>query len=146
MTKLVVQLMLSVIVGIGAAMGFSPKVQADVHDTLSHANASLHGTVSAAVKNTNKVKANVSTAISVRTNAGSSSNAKVKADLSLKTDLKTKMNAGDASPASFLPDLSVKDSLTNGTQTNLEVYGSGLNIGVKDNTKSTLNLNLGSDK
>lgn len=145
MTKFFVQLLLPVILGMGAAMGLNSEVRADLYDTLSQAKASLHETVGAAIKHANKATANIGTSVLVKINTGASSkNDSAKADLKLKNDLKAKMNAGDASPASLLPGLSVNHSLTSGAQTDLEANGSSLGIGFEEKNKSTLNLDLGS--
>ena len=146
MTKLFIQLMFSVILGLGAAMGFSPKVRTDVHDTVLQANASLHESVTAAVKNMKKGSASITTAVSVKTHAEASAKSSAKDDLNLKDDLKAKINARDVSPVNVLPDLSGNTTLTNGAQTNLEVDPSGLDLGVKDKINSTLTLNPGAGR
>ena len=155
MTKLFIQLMLSVIlsVGVGAAMGFNPKVRTDIHDIVLQANPSVHENVSATVKDTYKKPyqnllggANLDTVVSLKTNVVASMKSNVKADLNLKNDLKTKINKKDVSTVNKLPEPSANNSVTNGAQTNLEVDISVLDLGIKDKINSALNLNLGLGK
>ena len=143
MIKILVQLLLSVMVGFGAALGFNPKVRVEVRDTLLRANVSLHESVSSVGIDTNKVTTNLSTAVSAKVNVEDSSKAGLRANLSLKNDLKAKINASGASTVNILPDLSLNHALIQTDRVNLEGSGSGLEFSANEDGRSTLDLNPG---
>lgn len=140
MTKLIVQLLLSVIIGFGAALSISPKVQTDVHNRLVDANASLKESVKVAVQNRGDVVAKINAAVSAKSDTELSTKNEAKVELKLKNGVET--NIGDED---LLPEVSVHPSLTNQIQTNLEAELSDLDVEVKEKIKSALDLDLDLD-
>ncbi len=146
MTKFFVQLLLSVIVGISAAMSFTPTVQANFHKDLVQANTALQETVSVAIENANRVTAKLSTAVSVKANTEISPKSKEKVDLKLKNNVNAKITDGGSPLGNLLPDVSVNNSFINETQANVEADTAILDMELKDKSKSALDLGLGLGK
>jgi len=146
MTKFFVQLLLSVIVGISAAMSFTPKVQTNLHKNLVQASTSLQETASVAIENANKVTAKISTAVSIKANTEISPESKEKVDLKLKNNMNAKINNGESSLDNLLPDVSANNSFINEFQTNVEADTAVLDVELKDKSKSALGLDLGVGK
>jgi hypothetical protein len=146
MNKLFVQLLLSVIVGVTAAISVSPKVHADLQKTLLQANASLHEAANVVVKNANKVATKINAVVSVKSDADLSPEDSEKVELNLKNNVNAKINGGNSAAGDLLPRFSVNQSITGEVRTTIEAEPLGLDVEAKDKSNSALNLELGSGK
>jgi hypothetical protein len=146
MSKFMVQLMLSVMVGVSAALGFNPHIKSQLHETWQGASTFLHQTTKAVIDTAGDLTAKVNAGISVKATSQASTKDSGKVEVNVNSNLKANSGNGDSLLDNLLPDFSVNNSLTNQTQTRVETDASGLDVGLKDNAKSTLNIGLGSGK
>jgi hypothetical protein len=77
MTKFFIQLLLSIMLGVGAAVGFSPDIREKVHETWDQATTFVHETAQAAFE----------------TVAGVEIKPEASADTSVETDIDTEVSA-----------------------------------------------------
>ncbi len=118
MSKFFVQLLLSVIVGVSAAFGFSPSVKGKLYEALQQADTSVHEMVNAVAQNVSDVAASISSDSSIKTSV----------EVSAESDEKAEFNG----------------SSTNESATHVETHERSLNVELKDKSKSALNLDLDS--
>ena len=144
MNKFFIQMLLSMMVGVSAAMGFNPHIKSEVRETIQEVNTFLHQTTNSIVDHASDLKTNVNTAISIKTASDVSTRDSGKADLKVDSNLKVKTKSGDSLRGNWLPDLSLSDAFTNQTQTRLEADPSSLDVTLKDKSNSSLNIGLGS--
>jgi len=142
MSKFFVQLLLSVIVGVSAAFGFSPSFKSKLHVSLQQADTSLHETVNTVAENVSDVAANISSNSSIKTKAEVSAKSDEKARLNANSDLKAKIGNEDFLSGNSLPDVYLNSSSTNENVTHVEIHEPSLDVELKDKTKSALNLDL----
>ena len=146
MSKFFAQLLLSIIIGVGAAVGFRSDVRGEVSKTLREAKVSLQETAKITLDSPGDVKTRVNTAVSV----SAKTNANIKASIkgNAKTDAKAKGNLGVQviTTGDLLDDvvstLSLDGSLNTNTQTNVGADAQGLELDLKNTAKSTLDVGL----
>jgi len=146
MSKFFAQLLLSIMIGVGAAVGFRSDVRGEVNKTLREAKVSLQETAKISLDQAGDVKTQVSTGVSV----SAKTNANIKASIkgNAKTDAKAKGNLGVQviTTGDLLDDvvstLSLDGSLNTNTQTNVGADAQGLELDLKNTAKSTLDVGL----
>jgi hypothetical protein len=136
MTKLFVQMLLSVIVGVSAALSISPKVQADLKENLLQASASLQETAKVAIEN-----AKIKTTVSLKTDVKLSPDSNEQVELKLKNNVNAKLSNDN-----LLSGSSVDNTINHELRTDLEPETSSLNIELKEKGNSAFDLDLGSGK
>jgi hypothetical protein len=141
MTRLFVQTLLSVIVGISAALSISPKVQADLKENLSQAGASLQETAKVALDNA-KIRFNVS----LKTNAELSPASGERLELKSDNKVNAKLGNADSILHNLLPGVSVNNTVNNELRTDLEVEPSGLDVELREKDASVFDFLLGPGK
>ena len=145
MSKFFVQTMLSVMVGVSAALGFIPHIQSQLDDTWQEASAFLHETTNAVLDTSNALTTKVNAAISVKATSQASTKDSEKVEIKVNSNLQAKTNGGSLLD-NLLPEVSANNSFTTATQTQVETDPSSLDVSLKDNIKSTLNIGLASEK
>jgi len=154
MSKVLVQLLLSMMVGISAAVGFAPNAVKIRQEVKASFRERVKVDLPAVGGVTTQVKTN--TSVSAQTQAKSVINIKenVKADTKVKGGLDTQVNTntdsntsiGDTVLNDLLPQASpggsVDSSVTANAQTNVSVNTPVVDLKLKDTIKSTLDLNL----
>src|SRR5687768_179578 len=146
MSKFFAQLLLSIMIGVGAAVGFRSDVRGEVNKTLREAKVSLQEAAKITLGSAGDVKTQVNTAVSV----SAKTNANIKAFIkgNAKTDAKAKGNAGVQVITTgdllegVVPTLSLDGSLNTNTQTNVGADAQGLELDLKNKAKSTLDVGL----
>jgi hypothetical protein len=145
MSKFFLQMLLSVMVGVSAALGFNLDSKSRLHETLQAANTFLRATSNSIAGTASDITAKINAAISVKGNTKASAANSEKMEVKVNSDLKAKGSSGDFSPGNLLPDFSLNNSFANETRTNVEADASNLDVGLKDNSKSILNIDLGQE-
>jgi hypothetical protein len=146
MSKLFVQLLLSVMVGISAALGFNPHMKSQLHGAWQAVGTYLHETTNVVFKSTSDLKTNVRAGIAVQAVSKSSTNSGEKIDLKANSNVKIKNMNGNSFLGHLLPTLVLNSSVATQTQASAGADISDLDINLKDQTQSTLKLNLESGK
>ena len=146
MSKLFAQLLLSIMIGVGAAVGFRSDVRGEVNKTLREAKVSLQETAKITLDPAGDVKTQVNTAVSVSTKTNANIKASIKGNA--KTDAKAKGNSDvqAITGGNILDDvasnLSLDGSLNTNSQTNVGADAQGLELDLKNKAKSTLDVGL----
>ncbi len=144
MSKFFVQLLLSVIVGVSAAFGFSPSVKGKLYEALQQADTSVHEMVNAVAQNVSDVAASISSDSSIKTSVEVSAESDEKAEFNANSDLNAKIGNEDSLSGNSFPDFWLNGSSTNESATHVETHERSLNVELKDKSKSALNLDLDS--
>ena len=142
MSKFFVQMLLSVMVGISAALGLNPHVKSQLHDAWHEAGTYLQETTNVVFKNASALKTNVNAGIAVQAVSKSSTSSSEKIDLKMNSNVKVKNSNGNPLLGNSLPSFSLNNSAT--TQTSAGADTSGADVTLKEKTTSTLKLILGS--
>lgn len=152
MSKFLVQLFLSMAVGVSAALGFAPnavKVRQEVKASLRErvkVDLPTVGGVTTQVKTNASVSAQtqVKSVINVKENV--KANIKVKDGLNAQANANTSVNTGGNALNDVLPQTSlgspVDGSVTVNTQTNASVNAPAVDLNLKNTLKTVLDLNL----
>ena len=146
MSKFFAQLLLSIMIGVGAAVGFRSDVRGEVSKTLREAKVSLHETAKITLDSPGDVKTRVNMAVSV----SAKTNANIKASIKgiAKTDAKAKGNldvqaiTGGNLLDNVASNISLDGSLNTNAQTNVGADVQGLELDLKNRAKSTLDVGL----
>jgi hypothetical protein len=152
MSKLFAQLLLSIMIGVGAAVGVRSDVRGEVHKTFREAKVSFQETAKITVDSAANVKTQVNTAVSVsaKKNMKVNVSANVKASINdnAKVDARTKanmdvqaLNGGDILE-DVVSTLALDGSLNTNSQTTVGADAQGLELDLKNRTKSTLDVGL----
>jgi hypothetical protein len=137
MSKFFIQLLLSIVVGVGAVVSLRQDVREGLKETF-HQTADV---VTTAISDmTSHVNASASTSTEFNTKASAQPNAQ--ADLKVKDDLDVQVNNGGTLLHSVTPNLSTKGSATVNSQSNANVNTQGAELQLKDKTNSALNISL----
>src|ERR1051325_3696677 len=137
MSKFFIQLLLSIAVGVGAAVSFQPDVRNGLKQTF-HQTADI---VTAAVSDIAS-HVNTSAVSSTDSKTKASAQANAQADLKVKDDVQVQVTNGGSLLNGVTPQLSTKSSATVNSQTNAITNTQGAEAQLKDQTNSALNLNL----
>ena len=146
MSKFFAQLLLSIMISVGAAVGFRSDVRGELNKTWREAKVSLHETAKINLDSATNVKTQVNTAVSVWAKANTNVKASIKDDT--KTDAKAKGNVdvqvstGGNLLNNVVPELSLDGSLNTNAQTNIGADAQGLDLDLKNKTKSSLDVGL----
>ncbi len=145
MSKFSVQLLLSVLIAVSATLGFSPNAKGELSKTGHAVKVSLRETIHAALGTVSEVAAHVNEAVSGQVKVKSSIAGDEKADIKAKNSSDVQVITGGNLLDNSASDFSLDSSLTTDSQTNAEEGTQGLDLNLKDKTKSTLDvgLNLG---
>jgi len=143
MSKFFVQMLLSVMVGVSAALGFSPAAKSELRDVLQDANAYLRERTNAVIENAHDLAGKMDAAISAKATSQASADGTEKADVKVNSTLNVKSSNGGSLLGSWLPDLSLNGFFSNKTQTDVKTDGSSLEVGLQEKIKSTLDLGVG---
>ncbi len=146
MNKFFVQLLLSVMVGISAALGFNPQMKSQLHNVWQEAGTYLHERTNVVFKNATALKTDANADIAVQTVSKSSVNSREKIDLKVNSNVKIKSSNGNSHLGNLLPTFVLNSSTATQTQASAGADTSDPVIKLKDQTQSTLKLNLGSGK
>ena len=159
MYRFFTQLLLSVMIGVGAAVGFRSDVRGEVNKTSRQAKVSLNERANIALDSAGDVKTRVNTAVSVSARANASAKASIKGnakvDAKAKGNLDVQVTTGgdllnsaipdiplDGSLNNAVPDISLDSSLNTNSQTNVGADAPGLVLDLKNKTQSDLDLGL----
>ncbi|HEX9839161.1 MAG TPA: hypothetical protein VGA72_07445 [Anaerolineales bacterium] len=150
MSRFFAQLLLSVMIGVGAAVGFRSDVRGEVNKTSRQAKVSLNERANIALDSAGDVKTQVNTAVSVsaraNTNAKASIKGNAKVDAKAKGNLDVQVTTGGDLLNNVIPDIpldgSLDSSLNTNSQTNIGADAPGLVLDLKNKTQSTLDLGL----
>jgi len=146
MSKFFPQLLLSIMIGVGAAVGFRSDVRGEVNKTLREAKVSLQETAKITLDSAGDMKTQVNTAVSVSAKAKANIKASIKGNAN--TDAKAKGNfdaqaiTGDNLLGNVAPTLLLDGSLNSNSQTNIGADAQGLELDLKNKAKSTLDIGL----
>jgi len=148
MSRFFAQLLLSIMIGLGAAAGFRSDVRGEVNKTLREAKVSLNERANIAISPVGEVKTQVNTTVSVSAktkNARASDIGNAKADARVKSNLGVQVSSGggnlldDSLP---IPNVSLDTSLNTNSQTSVGAALQGLELDLKNKTQSTLDLGI----
>jgi len=146
MSKFFAQLLLSIMISVGAAVGFRSDVRGELNKTWREAKVSLHETAKINLDSAANVKTQVNTAVSVwakaNTNVKASIKDNAKADAKAKGDVDVQMSTGGNLLNNVIPDLSLDGSLNTNSQTNVGADAQGPELDLKNKAKSTLDVGL----
>ena len=140
MSKFVVQILLSVTVGISAALGFNPHMTSRLHETWQEVGAYLHETTNVAFRSTDDLKTGWNTGIAVQAVSKSAVNSSEKVNLIVKGKIK------DSNQNSILGSLLPAFSLNSSASTQMLTGGGadtpGADTKLTEKITSTSHLNL----
>jgi hypothetical protein len=148
MSRFFAQLLLSIMIGVGAAAGFRSDVRGEVNKTLREAKVSLNERANMAISPVGEVKTQVNTAVSVSAktkNSRASDIGNAKADAKLKSNLGVQVSTGGGNlldNSVSIPNVSLDTSLNANSQTSVGTALQGLGLDLRNKTQSTLNLSL----
>ena len=146
MSRFFAQLLLSVMIGVGAAVGFRSDVRGEVNKTSHQAKVSLNERANIALDSAGDVKTRVNTAVSVSTRANPNAKASIKGnakvDAKAKGNLDVQVTTGGDLPNNAIPDIPLDGSLNTNSQPNVGADVQGLVLDLKNKTQSTLDLGL----
>lgn len=145
MSKFFVQLLLSAVIGVGAAVGFRTEMRGELNKTLREAKVIINERANVDLKSTGDMKAQANTALSVSSKGITRISAKVnaKSDTKGKGSLNTQLNTGGALSNNLVTDLSPSGSLIANSQTNIGSNMQGLDLDLKNRINSTMDLGPG---
>ena len=140
MSRFFVQLLLSVVVGVSAAVGLG-------HQGIKirqEAKASLREAVKIVFTAADdvKIKLNTNTSVSAQTQAKTSIKDDVKLDSKAKDGLDARVIPGGTVLDDLDPDLSLDGSLTANTQTAAETEAGDIDLNLKDKINSALDFSI----
>jgi hypothetical protein len=148
MSRFFAQLLLSIMIGLGAAAGFRSDVRGEVNQALREAKVSLNERVHIALNPVGDVKTQVNTNVSVSAktkNARASDIGNAKADARVKSNLGVQVSTGGGNlldNSVSIPHVSLDTSLNTNSQTSVGTALQGLGLDLKNKTQSTLDLGL----
>ena len=146
MSKFFAQLLLSIMISVGAAVGFRSDVRGELNKTWREAKVSLHETAKINLDSAANVKTQVNTAVSVwakaNTNVKASIKNNAKADAKAKGNVNVEMSTGGNLLDNSFSDFSLDSSLNTNSQTNIGADAQGLELDLKNKAKSTLEVGL----
>ena len=146
MSKFFAQLLLSIMISVGAAVGFRSDVRGELNKTWREAKVSLHETAKINLDSAANVKTQVNTAVTAwakaNTNVKASIKDNAKADAKAKGNVNVQMSTGGNLLDNSFSDFSLDSSLNTNSQTNIGADAQGLELDVKNKTKSTLEVGL----
>jgi hypothetical protein len=140
MSRFFVQLLLSVVVGVSAAVGLGPqgiKIRQEAIASLREA-VKIVSTAADDVK----IKLNTNTSVSAQTQAKTSIKDDVKLDSKAKDGLDARVTPGGTVLDDLDPDLSLDGSLTANTQTAAETEAGDIDLNLKDKINSALDFSI----
>jgi hypothetical protein len=143
MSKFFIQMLLSVMVGVSAALGLSTDAKSELRESLREAKAYLHERANVVIENAHELTEKIDVAISTKTSAQASSDSTEKLDVKVNNSLSVKSDNGGSFLNSWIPGFSVDGLLSGKTQTDIKTDGSNLDVGLKEKTTSTLDLGFG---
>ena len=148
------QLLLSMVIGVGAVVGFRSDVRGNFNKTLPDAKAVVNERANVSLKSIEDMKTQVSMSVSLSTKgktalsakATAKANAKLKGGLNMQansnTQVSTQVNTGGAGSSDLIPNVSLDSSLNTNSQTNLGAGLEDLDVDLKNTIKSGLDLQL----
>ncbi|HEX9330789.1 MAG TPA: hypothetical protein VF896_02800 [Anaerolineales bacterium] len=143
MSKFIVQLLLSVVVGVSAAVSFRPDVRAGLKETFHEAKGIVRETTGLALGAVGDVmgQAKATISVSARVNTKTSQE-NTKVDVKPNSNLEVQMTNGGALFNNVTSQLSVDGSSTVNSQTNGNANTQNAELSLKNKTKSTLDFSL----
>ena len=138
MSKIIVKLLLSLMVGISAAFGFSPSGKGE----LQKVGASFHATVQTTVKSISDFAANPSSHVSIRASVGTSTQPKGKTSLKVNGNLDAQINNSISLADHSLSGLSLNNSSSHKTNATAKANSSKTSVEFKDKLTSVFHLPL----
>jgi hypothetical protein len=157
MSKFFLQMVLSVLVGVSAAIGFSPSVRNEVHKTMGEAKSLAHGMTQAFFHTVKSV--NADTEISTEASVESKITSEADVDLNLASDndrsteaaVETEVESDadlnlisdKASKKSPRPKIEPSLSAETETEAEAEIETNNVNLDLEHELESTLDLDLG---
>lgn len=146
MSRFFVQLLLSLLVGVGAAVGFRPDVRGEVNKTLREAKGFIAETDEAALETAADVSTRVEADVSVSAEADSSVSAEdeleVEADAQADVDVDAEVDRGRPLRNNSSPEVSLDGSLEANSEMGVEVEAGELELELENETESSLGLEL----
>ena len=138
MAKFFVQLLLSVLVAVSAAVGFSPKVNREIHKTLGEAKSLAHEMTQAILEHGKSAdaQAEVSTELSAEASMGRGTESAVDTDLDLNSDKHPKKSSG----------VSIEMPLSTEFETSAGIESNNVNLDLEHEIESDQNLEVGLGK
>jgi hypothetical protein len=148
MSRFFAHLLLSIMIGLGAAAGFRSDVRGEVNQALREAKVSLNERASMVIRPLEEVNTQVNTNVSVSAktkNARASDIGNAKADARVKSNLGVQVSSAGGNPLDnsvSIPHVSLDTSLNTNSQTSVGTALQGLELDLKNKTQSTLELGL----
>ncbi len=144
MSKFFIQLFVSILIGLGAAAGFSPHVRGELNQTWHETKAFFRETANATVKTADDVMTQVNTSVSVSAQADGKALTKgnLKADTKASSNLDAQVVTGSTLIDDSLSKSALDASLKADSQTNDKINTQTTDLNVKEKTKSTLDFGL----
>ena len=150
MSRFFAQLLLSIMISVGAAVGFRSDVRGELNKTIREAKVSLHETAKITLGSVADVKTQVDTAVSVSAKKNVNVNANVKASIkdNPKANAKAKGNldvqviTGGNLLDQSLSGFSVDGSLNVNSQSTVGADAPGPELDLKNEAKSILDVGL----
>jgi hypothetical protein len=140
MSKFFAQLLLSLVIGVGASVGFKSDVRGDFRKTLPEAKITISEKANVDLKSIDNVKTQANTSVSISSEGKGAISAK--ANVKSKANLNSSVSTGGAGSSDPIPNVSLDSSLNANSQTNLGVGLQDLDVGLKNTLESTLELDL----
>ena len=146
MSRFFAQLLLSIMISVGAAVGFRSDVRGELNKTWREAKVSLHETAKINLDSAANVKTQVNTAVTVSAKANTNIKASIKdnakAGAKAKGNVDVQVSSGCNLLDNSFSDFSLDSSLNTNSQTNIGADAQGLELDLKNKTKSTLEVGL----
>ena len=140
MTKLFVQLFLSIVVGASVGLSLKSDSKVEVRQGILEAGAALHETVSGTVQNIGDLATRVNAAISAKAETKASSEVLAEEEIKLKSGVNMNAGSGLLIHDAFLPDFSLDDAFDYKSRTNIQAELPGQEIELTETTNSSLDL------
>jgi hypothetical protein len=134
MSKFLAQLLLSVVLGVGATIGFKSDVRGSVDKILPEAKIAIKEKANLDFKSISDVKTQANTSVSI--------SSKSKTGVSARVNLSSQVSTGADVFTDLIPNVSLDSSSDTNSQTNLGVGLQDLDLDIKNTLESTSELDL----
>ena len=134
MSKFLAQLLLSVVLGVGATIGFKSDIRGSVDKILPEAKITIKEKANLDFKSISDVKTQANTSVSI--------SSKSKAGVSAKVNLSSQVSTGADAFTDLIPNVSLDNSSNTNSQINLGVGLQNIDLDIKNTLESTSGLNL----
>lgn len=140
MSKFIAQLLLSAVIGVGAAVGFKSEVKGELKKTLLEATIVFNEKANIDLKSTGDAKTQVNTSVSLSSKGNTAISARItaKADSKEKGRFSIQLNTGGAISNNLIPGDSLAGTVNLNSQTNFGSNLPDLQLDLGDTMNETL--------